>query len=326
MRRGRGLLNDVAKELDVQPYLNELLSISRINALKFFVYLGQGILKSCGEENLPEGERISLNKNRLIDTVEESARWGDKLTIPDDLGEKFLDVIGKIVRRVYLATESNAGLSACEKMKIGNFMVEIFETVDFYQNENFSQHLLDLNYIKQKNVEFEKMCREESKPIEATYDPAFKEEFIKVAKAWEELGVIEDENGVKGIAPEKNKAITVAQEIISPLVEILSMYFSDKDKSSLKALLEGKSPHKKLLFQSSGNRLVAVLFKLKEAKKIVENKTEINGWICDNFCYRNSKNKEIKDFDKEYVRKILTGQRIITKNSRIDLEKLKLSK
>lgn len=80
---------------------------------------------------------------------------------------------------------------------------------------------------------------------------------------------------------------------------------------------------KKLQFKSNGNKLVYVFYQLKESQHILESKNKLNAWICKNFSYQNNKNI-IVPFKTDYVKRILSGQSDVSKNSRINIDDLNL--
>ena len=122
------------------------------------------------------------------------------------------------------------------------------------------------------------------------------------------------------------KLIDINGDIISNLFEILKPYFDEKDHDNLEKLLNGEKISKILLFKSNGIKLVDIFLRLKENKpeKIINTKTEIIKWICKNFKFL-EKNKVIKPFKIPYVKKIMTRDLIISKDSRIALQFLSLS-
>ena len=123
---------------------------------------------------------------------------------------------------------------------------------------------------------------------------------------------------------DNKKRININGDIISNLFEILKMYFDEKDHNNLDKLLKGEKISKVLLFESNGIKLVDVFFRLKENGKIINSKVDIQRWICDNFKFL-ERNKVVKPFKGYYVKKIMTGQTLISKSSRISFKALHLS-
>ncbi len=117
------LLKKFITETKIQSYLNELVSISRISALRFMVMMSKQL--SQMQHTASDDKDFKLNKSHFIDSIEGPINAGYKLTIPESMEEKFSNIIGKMFRKMYLNAESNEGLTACKKAKIGNFMVDI---------------------------------------------------------------------------------------------------------------------------------------------------------------------------------------------------------
>ena len=125
---------------------------------------------------------------------------------------------------------------------------------------------------------------------------------------------------------DNKKLIDINTDIIPGLLELLKPYFDEEYHEDLEKLLNGEKITGKLLFKSDGIKMVDVFLRLKENKpeKILNKKVVIKNWICDHFQYLKD-NGEISPYKIEYVNKILSFEKIISKDNQISLESISLS-
>jgi len=119
----------------------------------------------------------------------------------------------------------------------------------------------------------------------------------------------------------KLKEITINEDCIEPLKNILKDYFSQEEREKLSILIDGDSIEGHIIFLGNCIKLVDVFLRLKEKGKIRENGEDINKWICKYFKYINK--KQPRKFEKDNVHKILTVQQTISKPNKIELDFIK---
>lgn len=99
-------------------------------------------------------------------------------------------------------------------------------------------------------------------------------------------GPDEQEESDWGFDPAVSSMISIRSDIIEKLTLYISGFF-DVPKEVIRKVLEGqKLPNQKLLFNENANRLIYIFAELKDNEHILENRTQINKWICDTFIYQ----------------------------------------
>ncbi len=153
----------------------------------------------------------------------------------------------------------------------------------------------------------------------------FMEDYLSLKNAFlsQTTSVSKDQNKIQPVVKEVPlmSGILFDPDIIDPLTESLKMYFDKTQWDDLAKTLQGLISSDKLVFKSTGNRLIFAFTQLKEKGLLVQDKTFINKWICSSFAYQDHKG-EIRSFNPGYVKKILTGQANVSKESRISLHRL----
>lgn len=98
----------------------------------------------------------------------------------------------------------------------------------------------------------------------------------------------------------QSKSIYIDINILDSLVKGLNQYFVGF-KDELTMILKGQKINQKLYFESTGNKLTDVFYRLHEEGKILNEKKITSQWICDNFENNNQKTgKSPYKFDVVY--------------------------
>lgn len=72
--------------------------------------------------------------------------------------EKHLEKFGRFFRKIYLQAESDPALDACDKQKVGELFLQVFNAISFYANEAPPSQLGDLDYISEQNNYYKDEC------------------------------------------------------------------------------------------------------------------------------------------------------------------------
>lgn len=129
-------------------------------------------------------------------------------------------------------------------------------------------------------------------------------ELIKLEKYLNEFDILQKDS--LNPEPTYKSILFDSNETIQKVHSMLKDIFSDSDE--LLNALNGKNLKTKLLFNHNQNKLVEVFKRLKYNGFIISAPTEINKWLCSNFCY-NYKGQEIRNFNHSTVKDILTKEK-----------------
>ncbi|MEX2336347.1 MAG: hypothetical protein WD555_03650 [Fulvivirga sp.] len=103
-----------------------------------------------------------------------------------------------------------------------------------------------------------------------------------------------------------DNAISFAPNVVDKLFEGLKLHFEEK-KNLLETLLQGQKINEMLCFESNGNKLTDVFYRLHEKGEILSDKKVTAKWICENFKNRNQRKKDISNYKYSTVYKQLTN-------------------